>query len=340
LPSSADVEKDGLRIDLEFAPGSRYSYSNKNYSLLGLLIEKVAEQGFCEFVHERVFGPIAMTASSCGSHAQVEMAPEHQYCFGFALRVDPTDPQVSQLPAGFLRCAARDLARLQICLLRDGVLDGEQVFPAQLVRKMKTPGGDADIGYGMGLASSYLEDVGPIIAHEGATPTSYAFHGALTRQEVGIVLLININLFDPFTDHGELIYTNILRILDGQKPIRSYPYRIWMRWALIPILLFTVWQVGALLIRWKRAGWPFAWPATPGRRLCLMFQLALPIAIWVLVLRWVQIPLRQLLLLDPDVMWSFLFLTAAGMVQGIIQTCGGEAVLSRRRRPEVQVDTI
>ncbi len=331
LPSLAEVEAHGLLLDLKFPPGERFSYSNRNYSLLGLIIEKVTGQAFCEFVHEQVFKPAGMRTSSCGSVPLVSAAPEHQYCFGFPRRVAQTNARASQLPSGFLRCSARDLARLQICLLHDGMLDDKQVFPAKLVRQMKAPPDEAEFGYGMGLANGYLDDLGRIIAHEGATPTSYAFHGALTEKELGIVLLININLFDPFTDHGETIYKNMLRILDGQEPVSSHPYRIWVRWALIPVLLFVVWQAGVLLIRWKRAGWPFVWPTTLRRGSSLVFQLVLPVGIWFLVLRWVKVPFKEVLQLDPGVMWSFLFLTATGMVTGVIKSCGGEAIQPGRR---------
>ena len=332
LPSLAEVEAHGFSLDVKFPPGERYSYSNRNYSLLGLIIEKVTGQTFCDVVHERVFKPVGMTASSCGSVPSVSAAPEHQYCFGFPLRVEQTNAPASQLPSGFLRCSGRDLARLQICLLHDGMLDDKKVFPAKLVRQMKTPPDEAEFGYGMGLVSGYLDDLGPIIAHEGATPTSYAFHGALPEQESGIVLLININLFDPFTDHGETIYKNMLRILDGREPVTSHPYRIWVPWALIPVLLVTVWQAGVLLTRWKRAGWPFAWPTTPRQVFSLVLQVVLPVGIWFLVLSWVNVPFKEVLQLDPDVVWSFLFLTATGMATGVIKSCGGKAIQQRRRK--------
>ena len=331
IPGLAEVEARGLSLNLQSPPGTRFNYSNMNYSLLGLIIEKVTGQSFCEFVHARVFEPAGMTASFCGSvPPRANAAPEYQYCFGFPLRVEQTNAPASRVPSGFLRCSARDLARLQICLLHDGMIDGHQVFPASLIQQMKTPGDVAESGYGMGLGRVYLEDLGQIIGHEGATPTSYSFHGALTDRELGIVLLININLFDPLTDHGETIHTNMLRILDGQEPVSSYPYRIWVRWALIPALLLTVWQGGALLLRWKRAGWPFDWP-TGRQRSSLVLQLVVPVGIWFLVLHWVEIPFREALRLEPDMMWPVLFLMATGMVTGVITTCGGEALQPPRR---------
>lgn len=327
VPSLAEVEAHGLSLDLRFPPGQRFDYSNKNYSLLGVLIEKVTGQTFCDYVHDRVFTPVGMMASSCGPVPSISnAAPEYQYCFGFPLRVGQTEVPASRIPSGFLKCSARDLARLQICLLQDGVIDGNQVFPTRLIRQMKTPADEAEFGYGMGLGKGILDGLGVIMAHEGATPSSYSYHGALTDNELGIVLLININLFDPFTDHGETIYENMLRILDGQEPVTSYPYRVWMRWALIPLLALTVWQLGVLLIRWKRAGWPFVWPTASRQRFSLVFQLLLPVAIWIIVLRWVQVPFLAVLQLDPDIIWSFLFLTMSGMVTGVIKSCGSAPV--------------
>jgi CubicO group peptidase (beta-lactamase class C family) len=340
VPSLAEVEAHGFSLDLRFPAGGRFSYSNKNYSLLGVLIEKVTGQTFCEYVHERVFKRAGMMASSCGPVPLTHTAaPEYQYCFGFPLRVGQTNVPASRIPSGFLRCTAHDLARLQICLLHDGVIDGSQVFPAGLIRQMKTPSGEREYGYGMGLSKANLDDIGLILAHEGATPTSYTFHGALTEKGLGVVLLININLFDPFTDHGETFYENMLRILDGQEPVKSYPYRIWVRWALIPALVLTVWQAGVLLVRWRRAGWPLVWPTTPRQRISLVFQLVLPVGIWIVILRWVQVPFVAVLEHDPDLIWAVLFMTAVRMVTSVIKACAGEAVSPPRRRLAPNIDS-
>lgn len=332
LPSLTEIEASGLALDLSSPPGEQFSYSNANYSLLGVVIEKVTGQTYCDFVEERIFKPAGMTDSFCDRvPPAAELSVEHQYLFGFPCPVGPTRTPPSQIPSGFLKCSVGDLARLQIGLMHDGVIDGNQVFPAPLIQQMKTPAAGAEFGYGMGLANGYLEPRGRIMAHEGATPTSYAFHGVLTDQQLGIVLLTNINLFDPFTDHGEKIYTNIFRVLDGEDPVTARPYRIWVRWLLIPMLLVNIWQFIALIVRWKRAGWTFVLPTAARRRLSLVLQLVLPIGIWYFVLRWVQVPFLEVLKLDPDIMWSFLFLTATGMVSGVIKTCAGAAVQSPRR---------
>ncbi len=48
---------------LDFAPGTQTRYSNSNYYLLGLIIEKVSGKSFAQFMTERVFRPVGMNAT-------------------------------------------------------------------------------------------------------------------------------------------------------------------------------------------------------------------------------------------------------------------------------------
>ena len=48
---------------LQFEPGSKHSYSNAGYLLLGLIIEHVAGQSYEDYVREHMFKPAGMTSS-------------------------------------------------------------------------------------------------------------------------------------------------------------------------------------------------------------------------------------------------------------------------------------
>jgi CubicO group peptidase (beta-lactamase class C family) len=48
---------------LNFAPGSRFLYSNTNFLLLGLIVERLAKKKLGDFLAERVFDPLGMTAT-------------------------------------------------------------------------------------------------------------------------------------------------------------------------------------------------------------------------------------------------------------------------------------
>ena len=49
---------------LEFTPGVRASYSNTGYILLAMIIERLTEMSYAEFMQESVFEPLAMTSSA------------------------------------------------------------------------------------------------------------------------------------------------------------------------------------------------------------------------------------------------------------------------------------
>jgi CubicO group peptidase (beta-lactamase class C family) len=48
---------------LDFAPGSRFAYSNSNYVLLGTILERAAGKPYGELVAERIFAPLGMRGS-------------------------------------------------------------------------------------------------------------------------------------------------------------------------------------------------------------------------------------------------------------------------------------
>lgn len=50
-------------LPLDFAPGEKWSYSNTNYVLLGLVIHKASGKTWDAFLQERIFSPLGMTAT-------------------------------------------------------------------------------------------------------------------------------------------------------------------------------------------------------------------------------------------------------------------------------------
>ncbi len=64
------------RLDLAFAPGSRMEYSNTNYVLLAMILEKITGKAYREIVPELVFEPAGMSASSAATFGDVTSVPE------------------------------------------------------------------------------------------------------------------------------------------------------------------------------------------------------------------------------------------------------------------------
>src|SRR5438876_1240620 len=125
---------------LNFAPGSKYEYSNSNYNLLAFVIEKVSGQGYSEFLRRNFFAPLGMSMTGDDSDPQ-ELLPERAAGY-VALGYD----QLGNAPwldwsikagSGSLYSTASDLLKW------DQALNGEKVLKlatiAKMFRKYSTP---------------------------------------------------------------------------------------------------------------------------------------------------------------------------------------------------------
>jgi CubicO group peptidase (beta-lactamase class C family) len=60
---AADLVEQFKNKPLEFEPGGRYAYSNSNYNLLALIIEKVSGLAYGEFLQREIFAPLQIKNS-------------------------------------------------------------------------------------------------------------------------------------------------------------------------------------------------------------------------------------------------------------------------------------
>ena len=67
-----------------FAPGAQYEYSNTNYALLGLVIEKVDGRALAESMHQRLFAPLGMrnTMLPASTSNSIPAPYSHGYLYG------------------------------------------------------------------------------------------------------------------------------------------------------------------------------------------------------------------------------------------------------------------
>ncbi len=62
--------------ELEFTPGTRFSYSNTGYTLLAMIIEKVTGESYAEYVQKNIFEVCGMEHSSSMTTGDVTSIPE------------------------------------------------------------------------------------------------------------------------------------------------------------------------------------------------------------------------------------------------------------------------
>ncbi|WP_280428384.1 serine hydrolase domain-containing protein [Nocardia brasiliensis] len=158
-----------------FEPGAGWSYSNTNYVLARLLIEKVSGGPYAAEMQRLILGPLGLTGTVAPTVEQ-EIAEPHAHAYyryedaaGVTHTVDVTRQNPSWISSGGdMISTTRDLHTFIDALV------GGKLLPAELLAQMFTP--HPEFGYGLGV---FVQEApnggGTLITHNGGI----AGHGAL-----------------------------------------------------------------------------------------------------------------------------------------------------------------
>jgi D-alanyl-D-alanine carboxypeptidase len=178
---------------LDFAPGTRWSYNNSGYYLLGAIIEKVSGQTYADFVQKRILSPLKMTHTAYeGAGGRVAQATGYSPAQGKLAPSAPLSPSKTYA-AGALVSTVDDLARW------DAAIASGKLLKAASWQRMFTPytlAGGANTNYGYGWETGKLQGA-PMVAHGGNTngfstytmriPGEQLFVAVLSNAEYGVV---------------------------------------------------------------------------------------------------------------------------------------------------------
>jgi D-alanyl-D-alanine carboxypeptidase len=188
---------------LDFAPGSRWSYSNTGYILLGRVIEVVSRESYRHYVQTHLLDPAGMTHTfTVADEAHLpKMAIGYRHTNGQIERTSPISDTFGW-SAGFLVSTVDDLEKWNRALMH-----GKIVTPADYVLMSTsvktTQRGDA--GYGFGLFVDSIDDQSRI-GHTGGQFGFTAANEYFPKQDVQIIAFTN-NGDNP--EPGEMITTAV-----------------------------------------------------------------------------------------------------------------------------------
>jgi D-alanyl-D-alanine carboxypeptidase len=184
------------------APGAAFNYSNTNYVLLGMIIEKVTHDSWEDQVTHRIIVPLGLRHTFApGTSTRLPRPHATGYLiFDKNTRVDTTAENMSWADsAGALISTAADLNKFW-----SAIGSGTLLPPAQIREMRQTvpaTGGDAasvpGSRYGLGIFFIPLSCGGGYWSHEGDVP-GYNTIGAVSSDgRTTVVLSINSNVDDP-----------------------------------------------------------------------------------------------------------------------------------------------
>jgi D-alanyl-D-alanine carboxypeptidase len=177
------------RIPLDFDPGTKWQYSNTNYVIAGLIIEKVAGMPMLQLLHQRVFDPLGMKSIANVDEAKLpETDPEGYFRYALGpLRPAPKEGKGWIFAAGELAMSAADLAKWDISLIDRSVLK-----PASY-RELETEvvlNNGVGTRYGLGMAVTSLSGR-RVLEHSGEVSGFTAENIVLPDDGFAVVVLTN-----------------------------------------------------------------------------------------------------------------------------------------------------
>ena len=147
----------------QFAPGTKWAYSNSGYVVLGLVVAKVSGKSFGDFLHERIFAPLKMNQTVAYEKGKNEVANRafgHSRDGGVWKQTDQSSTSAT-LGDGGVYSSVSDLAKWDEALAKNTLLSevemraaltpatlmggAQPVWPADQDRAAGTP-----VAYGFG----------------------------------------------------------------------------------------------------------------------------------------------------------------------------------------------
>jgi len=181
--------------DLNFTPGSDYSYSNSNYILLAEIIAKVSDSSFVQ-VTDKLFAKLGMpSASFVDDYTQIE-GPIAMPYFNFGTWSE-YDWTWNVSGDGNLFASLRDLIRWEQ-IVQDPTLTE---FPTRIIQKSLELPCDPAIGmYGYGLEFDTYRGM-EYIFHEGATGAWKASMVRFPEKKLAFLTLTNSGKTIPYSQN-------------------------------------------------------------------------------------------------------------------------------------------
>jgi len=186
-----------LRYELE--PGTRYSYSNMGFAILGVALERAAGEPYTEYVPKHIFVPLGMTHSALEWNAQLATHLARGYDVTGPSKVDSETAQREnengrgyKVPNGAIYTTVGDLAlfaSFEMGRGPDGVLKKTSLDRFQ--RQTIVPGDiGLTTGYGLGFEVDRIENY-VAFGHSGGVAGYNAMLLMNRLKGLGVVVLSN-----------------------------------------------------------------------------------------------------------------------------------------------------
>jgi CubicO group peptidase (beta-lactamase class C family) len=187
--TAAKILDTWARKPLDFDPGTKWQYSNTNYVIAGVIIEKASGKPLLQYLREKVFSPLGMDSVANIDEKRLgdtDPTGYMRYALG-PLRVAPKEGPGWLFAAGELAMTAEDLAKWNI-----SIMDQKLLKPAsyrELEREVQLSNG---LGTRYGLGLSVGTEAGHRAVSHGGEVSGFVSESVVFPDErVSVVALTN-----------------------------------------------------------------------------------------------------------------------------------------------------
>ena len=195
LQPDIDVIKTAYPVALASAPGEKYQYSNLGYFVLAEVIQRISGKPWGDFLSERIFTPLGMTATRVTS--LTDLVPNRASGYAWqAGRLQNEDDWPAVRPSGAFVSTVLDLAKWDVAL------SGDRILKDAAKREMWTPvrlndGRPFPYGFGWQLddwpADSQVPTGVRMIRHGGAMNGFRAGYTRWPGHRLTVIVLTNLS---------------------------------------------------------------------------------------------------------------------------------------------------
>jgi len=187
--ASKEILDQWARKSLDFEPGSKWQYSNTNYVIAGVIIEKASGQPLLQFLQQNVFKPLSMKSVADVDSARLgdtDPIGYLRYALG-PLRPAPKEGKGWLFAAGELGMTAEDLAKWDISIMNQTLLKPSSY--RQLETEVELNNG-VGTHYGLGV-DVRMQNGHRVLSHGGEVSGYTAQNTVLPDDKIAIVVLTN-----------------------------------------------------------------------------------------------------------------------------------------------------
>jgi CubicO group peptidase (beta-lactamase class C family) len=174
--------------ELQARPNTEYNYNNTGFILLSMIVERVSDKTFPEFLQERVFGPLGMESTRV-KYAQGEIIPRASTPYvpveegGWRSARD----LAASAGAGGIYTTFRDMTRWMLNY-RDATVGGSETIELLTTRNILANGDTTGYGLGIGVGTVRGQTV---YRHTGGDTAHRTYFSYFPELESGVFLSSN-----------------------------------------------------------------------------------------------------------------------------------------------------